>query len=58
VHGGGFKAFSGALEGILRRATDTVPKSLAFGVVTTTLMRSSSLVSVITISFLSKGRGH
>lgn len=52
----GFKAFSGGtLEGILRRTTDTVPKSLGFGVVTTTLMQSSSLVSVITISFLSAG---
>ncbi|WP_227816239.1 Na/Pi cotransporter family protein [Nitrogeniibacter aestuarii] len=52
----GFKAFSGGtLEGILRRTTDTVAKSLGFGVVTTTLMQSSSLVSVITISFLSAG---
>ncbi|QID19144.1 Na/Pi cotransporter family protein [Nitrogeniibacter mangrovi] len=52
----GFKAFSGgALEGVLRRSTDRVWKSLGFGIVTTTLMQSSSLVSVITISFLSAG---
>lgn len=52
----GFKAFSGGtLEGILRRSTDRVWKSLGFGIVTTTLMQSSSLVSVITISFLSAG---
>ncbi len=52
----GFKAFTGGiLERLLRRTTDKVWKSLSFGVVTTTLMQSSSLVSVITISFLSAG---
>lgn len=52
----GFKLFSGGfLEKLLERATASVPKSLAFGVVTTTVMQSSSLVSVITISFLSAG---
>lgn len=52
----GFKAFTGGtLESILRRTTDKVWKSLGFGMVTTTLMQSSSLVSVITISFLSAG---
>ncbi len=52
----GFRAFTGGiLEKILRRTTDKVWKSLAFGVVSTTLMQSSSLVSVITISFLSAG---
>ncbi len=52
----GFRAFSsGLLQRILRRSTDGLHKSLAFGVVTTTLMQSSSLVSVITISFLSAG---
>jgi phosphate:Na+ symporter len=50
----GFKAFSGGvLEDFLRKTTDTTGKSLLFGVVTTTLMQSSSLVSVLTISFLS-----
>ncbi len=52
----GFKAFSGGtLERVLHRSTDRVWKSLGFGIVTTTLMQSSSLVSVITISFLSAG---
>lgn len=52
----GFKAFTGGLlERLLRRTTDKVWKSLSFGVVTTTIMQSSSLVSVITISFLSAG---
>ena len=52
----GFRAFTGGLlEKILRRTTDKLWKSLSFGVVTTTLMQSSSLVSVITISFLSAG---
>ncbi len=52
----GFKLFSGGfLEGILERATRSVPRSLLFGIVSTTLMQSSSLVSVITISFLSAG---
>jgi phosphate:Na+ symporter len=50
----GFKAFTGGvLERLLRRSTNKLWKSISFGVVTTTLMQSSSLVSVITISFLS-----
>ncbi len=52
----GFKAFTGGvLEKILRKTTDKLWKSLSFGIVATTLMQSSSLVSVITISFLSAG---
>ncbi len=52
----GFRAFTGGiLEKLLRRTTDKLWKALSFGVVTTTLMQSSSLVSVITISFLSAG---
>jgi len=52
----GFKAFTGGtLETILRKTTDKYWKSLSFGVVSTTLMQSSSLVSVIAISFLSAG---
>lgn len=52
----GFKTFSGGvLESFLRRTTDTTWKSLGFGIVSTTLMQSSSLVSVLTISFLSAG---
>jgi phosphate:Na+ symporter len=52
----GFKAFTGGtLETILRKTTDRYWKSLSFGIVSTTLMQSSSLVSVIAISFLSAG---
>lgn len=52
----GFKAFTGGLlERLLRKTTSGLWKSLSFGVVSTTLMQSSSLVSVITISFLSAG---
>ncbi len=52
----GFRAFSGgALERVLRVSTDKTWKSLVFGIVTTTIMQSSSLVSVITISFISAG---
>ncbi len=52
----GFRLFSGGfLERILERATRSVPRALTFGMLTTTIMQSSSLVSVITISFLSAG---
>ena len=52
----GFKAFTGGLlERLLRKTTDGLWKSLTFGVLSTTVMQSSSLVSVITISFLSAG---
>ena len=52
----GFKGFTGGvLEKVLQRSTDRVWKSLGFGFVTTTVMQSSSLVSVITISFISAG---
>jgi phosphate:Na+ symporter len=50
----GFRAFTGGtLERVLTGATDRLWKSLTFGTVATTIMQSSSLVSVITISFLS-----
>jgi phosphate:Na+ symporter len=52
----GFRVFSGGvLEKFLKASTDSLGKSLAFGAVSTTLMQSSSLVSVLTISFLSSG---
>ncbi|NOQ65260.1 MAG: Na/Pi cotransporter family protein [Methyloprofundus sp.] len=52
----GFHSFSGGtLEKILRTCTDKLWKSLSFGLVSTTLMQSSSLVSVLAISFLSVG---
>ncbi|WP_430461196.1 Na/Pi cotransporter family protein [Thalassolituus sp. LLYu03] len=52
----GFQSFSGGLmEQLLQRFTRTTPRALSFGVISTTLMQSSSLVSVLTISFLSAG---
>ena len=52
----GFSSFTGGLlEKILKKTTNTLSKSLCFGIVSTTVMQSSSLVSVITISFLSAG---
>ncbi|MBT3309185.1 MAG: Na/Pi cotransporter family protein [Gammaproteobacteria bacterium] len=52
----GFKTFTGGLlERLLRKTTDSTWKSLSFGVLSTTIMQSSSLVSVITISFLGAG---
>ena len=52
----GFKSFSGGvLANFLQRTTDATWKSLSFGMVATSLMQSSSLVSVLTISFLSAG---
>lgn len=52
----GFRAFTGGiLENLLAKATDKLWKAISFGIVSTTIMQSSSLVSVITISFLSSG---
>jgi phosphate:Na+ symporter len=50
----GFKKFSGTLlEEYLKKSTDTLFKSLMSGFVLTSIVQSSSLVSVIAISFLS-----
>ncbi|EED34743.1 Na+/Pi-cotransporter [Luminiphilus syltensis NOR5-1B] len=50
----GFRFFAGGpLEAVLRISTDRLWKSVGFGVVTTSLMQSSSLVSLITVSFVS-----
>src|SRR6056297_3280762 len=52
----GFKLLSGGnLERLLGAATRSTPRALAFGLVSSTLVQSSSLVSVVTISFLSAG---
>ena len=52
----GFKLFSGGcLERALEMATGSITRALGFGAIATTIMQSSSLVSVITISFLSAG---
>lgn len=50
----GFKLFSGGvLERALQISTDTLIKAIGTGFVATAIMQSSSLVSVIVISFLS-----
>ena len=50
----GFKLFSGgALEVVLERFTATTPRAITTGFLSTALVQSSSLVSVIVISFLS-----
>lgn len=50
----GFKALAGGLlEQGLRRSTDRLWKSIGFGIATTSLTQSSTLVSLITISFVS-----
>ncbi len=52
----GFQAFTGGiLERVLETATGSRARSMGFGLVATALMQSSSLVSLITISFLSAG---
>lgn len=52
----GFQAFTGGiLESVLASATGSRARSMGFGLVATALMQSSSLVSLITISFLSAG---
>lgn len=50
----GFKLFSGGvLEKVLEKSTDTLPKAIGTGFVATAVVQSSSLISVIVISFLS-----
>ena len=52
----GFKVFTkGPLQKILTKVTDKLYKSLTAGAFVTALIQSSSLVSVITISFISAG---
>ncbi|MGJ8743871.1 Na/Pi cotransporter family protein [Polaribacter sp.] len=52
----GFKVFTkGPLQNILKKTTDKLYKSITAGAIVTALLQSSSLVSVITISFISAG---
>ena len=52
----GFKVFTkGPLKNLLRKATDKLYKSIGLGAIVTAFIQSSSLVSVITISFISAG---
>jgi len=52
----GFRVFTkGPLKNILKKATDKLYKSLGLGALVTAFIQSSSLVTVITISFISAG---
>lgn len=52
----GFKVFTkGLLQKILKKVTDKLYKSITSGALVTAFLQSSSLVSVITISFISAG---
>jgi phosphate:Na+ symporter len=52
----GFKVFTkGPLQNFLKNATNKLYKSITAGALVTALIQSSSLVSVITISFISAG---
>lgn len=52
----GFNAFvKGPLQKLLKKATDKLYKSLGLGFLVTAILQSSSLISVITISFISAG---
>ncbi len=51
---GGFKAFSGGLlESVLKKFTNNTPKAIGTGFLATAIVQSSSLISIIVISFLS-----
>ncbi|WP_347173237.1 Na/Pi cotransporter family protein [Polaribacter uvawellassae] len=52
----GFKVFTkGPLQNFLKKATDKLYKSITAGALVTAFIQSSSLLSVITISFISAG---
>lgn len=52
----GFKVFAkGPLRRILKKATEKLYRSISVGALVTAIIQSSSLVSVITISFISAG---
>ena len=52
----GFKLFSGGiLEKVLSKTTNNIPKAIFTGFLSTSIVQSSSLISVVIISFLSAG---
>jgi phosphate:Na+ symporter len=52
----GFKRFTGGkLEEVLANSTNSMPKAIFTGFLSTSVVQSSSLVSIIVISFLSAG---
>lgn len=51
-----FKYFRGGpVERILKKSTSNLPRSFGFGIISTSIIQSSSLVSLLTISFISAG---
>lgn len=54
--GNGFRSFNGGfLENLLTHSTSNAIKSVAFGTIATAIMQSSTLISVLSISFVSAG---
>lgn len=52
----GFKLFSGGfLEKLIEKSTNNIPKAITTGFLATSVVQSSSLISVIVISFLGAG---
>ena len=52
----GFNSFaSGPLRSALKKSTNSLPKSIGLGFTSTAILQSSSLISVIVISFISIG---
>ncbi|QKJ23354.1 Na/Pi cotransporter family protein [Poseidonibacter lekithochrous] len=52
----GFKLFSGGiLEKLIEKSTNNIPKAIFTGFISTSVVQSSSLISIIVISFLSGG---
>jgi len=52
----GFNTFvEGPVQKFIHKVSNTLPKGMGLGFIFTTLLQSSSLISVITISFLSAG---
>ncbi len=50
----GFKLFSGGvLENVLKSSTSSIPRAIGTGFLATAIVQSSSLISIIVISFLS-----
>ena len=50
----GFKTFSGSLlENVLEKFTNSTPKAITTGFIVTAIVQSSSLISIVVISFLS-----
>lgn len=52
----GFKKLSGGpIEKLLKKSTDNLFKSISFGIISTSVLQASSLVAIMSISFISAG---